>query len=243
MALLRLASGEAQEGGSRAADEFTLRLQGGVTARAGQRGRPAPEVVVVLVSGFSPLTERGIAEVLRGAPGVTVVESGAGGGVLQRQLRVAAAVVALVDSEGDGSLLAEVRRLRSDMGVVMLVGELCSLQVRIMRAAGVSSLSRETSAEHLMAVRCAAQGGQASLVGNRIVCGDQDRGGFLTPRELSVLALTCERSSVREIASTFGISVETVRKHTASLRSKLEIGSRRHLEGVQLPRALRPAGN
>lgn len=51
----------------------------------------------------------------------------------------------------------------------------------------------------------------------------------LTPRELEVLRHVSREASYGEIALAMGIQVETVRKHTASIRKKLDVKELRDL--------------
>jgi LuxR family maltose regulon positive regulatory protein len=48
----------------------------------------------------------------------------------------------------------------------------------------------------------------------------------LTPRELEVLRLICEGLSNREIAERLTVTLNTVKKHTSNLYSKLGVRSR-----------------
>jgi DNA-binding CsgD family transcriptional regulator len=58
----------------------------------------------------------------------------------------------------------------------------------------------------------------------------------LTRRETDVLRYVSRGDkSYAEIALIMGIKVETVRKHTASIRVKLKVKSRRDLVGLRVP--------
>ncbi len=51
----------------------------------------------------------------------------------------------------------------------------------------------------------------------------------LTPRQQEVLSLLLRRATDREIAETLGIALDTVRSHTAAVRAKHGVQSRRAL--------------
>ena len=84
-----------------------------------------------------------------------------------------------------------------------------------------------------------------------VVSGDHDvahavdaawAGAVLSPRERDVLASMAEGKRGRQIAEELLISADTVRTHTRSIFSKLDVHSR--LEAVRIARAagLRPPG-
>ena len=66
------------------------------------------------------------------------------------------------------------------------------------------------------------------------VMNDPSRGATLTDRERGVLLLLADGASWSEIALALGIAEETVQKHTANLKGKMEVVNRTELVSIAL---------
>jgi len=103
--------------------------------------------------------------------------------------------------------------------------------------------------ERLIAASRTAEGGAARSPVHHQVAGVQPTAGvdartwpasgeLLTNRELDVLELLQERLTNKEIAARLSITAETVRKHTLSIYSKLEVHGRRQAVAEGLARGI-----
>jgi len=69
-----------------------------------------------------------------------------------------------------------------------------------------------------------------------------ERGSGLTARELEVVNLITEGCTNKDIAKSFGISEETVKRHLTNIFNKLGVGNRLELALFALNHSLLPLG-
>jgi DNA-binding NarL/FixJ family response regulator len=192
--------------------------------------------VTVVVARFDPILERGLAEVLRDDRRLRVVSSGLGGAELVREVTRLAPRVVILDEASHRSLSVCLRSARPTIGIVVLEREPSSPYGMVLLAAGVTCLAWSASvADVLTAVRFASQDGCVFVSGDdeRVERHDWHRGPrLLTQRESQVLERLSEGESPGKIALDLEITAATVRKHIASLLSKLRAQSKRELLGL-----------
>jgi two-component system, NarL family, response regulator LiaR len=100
-----------------------------------------------------------------------------------------------------------------------------------MRVGAMGYLLKDTHADELCRAIKAAAAGQVQLAPRavqRLVSHVNDSGGIepLTPRETEVLRLIATGMSNQQIGVTLGIAEKTVKNHTSSILSKLDVLSR-----------------
>jgi DNA-binding NarL/FixJ family response regulator len=107
-------------------------------------------------------------------------------------------------------------------------------------ACGLSCLAQGASAASVRdAVHAIAEGNRLFIAadGHHVERRPPDAAPSLTARETEVLRHLSKDARYAEIAQALRISPETVRSHAASIRRKLNAGSRRELIGTPVPTA------
>ena len=188
----------------------------------------------VLVVAADPLARAGLATMLSGRPGYTVVGQVSDDVDLPAMLEVYRPDVVVWDLGWDSvEALERVGDLR-DLGspVVALLPD--ESHVSGARAAGANGLLlRDTDADSLLAAVAAVSKGMVVLDPNLAAAVLPDKSEIpvppveeLTPRELEVLGLLAEGLANKAIAHRLDISEHTVKFHVNSILSKLGAQSR-----------------
>jgi DNA-binding NarL/FixJ family response regulator len=108
--------------------------------------------------------------------------------------------------------------------------------MRVM-AWGASCLAKDVSAADILeAVRIAADGRRVFAdIDGHLVERNSPSTASLTPREIEVMEYLARGQSHREIAHALQVGIETVRTHSAHIRAKLGVRSKRELIGLSIP--------
>jgi DNA-binding NarL/FixJ family response regulator len=135
------------------------------------------------------------------------------------------------------SVLERLRNAQPAIGIVVLAHLLTVAYGMRLLARGASCLSKDVSgADMLAAVHIAADGRRVFAdVDGHLVERSNPAAASLTPRELEVLEYLSRGRSHAEIADAMQLGVETVRTHSAHIRGKLGVRSKRDLIGLPIP--------
>jgi DNA-binding NarL/FixJ family response regulator len=194
-------------------------------------------VIRVLVVATSPAVRVGLAALLSGHTGVTVLESAGGPSVLGDAVATIEADVMLLALEPGEALPLPLRGLPdaalSAPATVILGDEPASTWAgRALRSGAAGALSRTATADQIVAAVMAAAAGlvvrepassPAAPVRAPVPLTSIQS---LTARELEILSLLAEGMGNRSIAARLGISEHTVKSHLGSLFGKLGVSSR-----------------
>lgn len=196
--------------------------------------------ITVAIGRFDRLLSRGIIDALQNDPQIQVPADGLDGPGLVRAVADRSVQAAVLDATAVGSVAAELRAVRPDVGLLALVPEPTLTYGTRLLAWGASCLDWDASPLELSAaIRLAVAGGCLfASRGHRVERIDAAAGERLTEREEAVLSYLIEGVSYERIARELGITVRTVKAHTNNLRCKLKAQSRRDFLG--LPQLVHP---
>ncbi|MFE7131048.1 response regulator [Streptomyces sp. NPDC057638] len=197
-------------------------------------------VIRVLIADDQPLVRKGLALILRHAPGFEVIgEVGDGREAVAAAHRLAPDVV-LMDIQmpvldGVGATERIAAELPGCRVLVLSTFDMDEYVVRALKAGASGFLPKDVSPEELTAALHTVSGGEA-VVAPRLLT--RLIGSFvrmpsvpvdlseLTPREVEVLRLIASGLDNGEIAAEMGIGVQTVKNHITSVFAKLGVRDR-----------------
>lgn len=204
----------------------------------------------ILIADDHEVVRIGLATLLDGQPGLSVVAQAASGDEAVRLARQHRPDVVVMDIRmPHGSGIDACRTITDEMGdtpVIMLTSHADSDALFAAIDAGASGyvLKRVGSGELIDAVRTVAAGG--SLLDPAVTRRVLDRlrnasrleeaGAFadLTEQERRVLAHIAEGETNRQIAARMGLAEKTVRNYVSNILAKLELGSRAQAAGYAI---------
>ncbi|MGW4160753.1 response regulator [Streptomyces sp. NPDC004788] len=211
-----------------------------------EEDRCVPRVVRLLIADDQPLVRRGLALILRTASWIDVIGEAGDGAEALRMAHDLSPDVVLMDirmPNMDG--VEATRRLAAERPECRVLAlstfDMDEYVVAALRAGACGFLPKDVSPEHLTAaVHTVAEGESvvaprlltrliATFVGTPSVATPQPSSSTLqalTPREVEVLRLIATGLDNTEIAQALRISVSTVKKHVASLFTKLAVRDR-----------------
>ena len=193
-------------------------------------------IVTVALGRLDPLAERGLADVVSDDPCVRVLGIGLDDAALLRCVVGLSPRVIVVGDSVDYALLVGIKSQAPDTGLLVLA-RMSRLGGTLLLAAGIACVARDAPvADIVEAIRLSAYG-QPVLVaadGRRLEPRHVRRLHLLTRRERDVLQHLSRGESAEEIAFALRVRPETIRTHTASIRKKLNVSSKRELIGLQL---------
>lgn len=210
---------------------------------------PSAEIRV-LIADDHEVVRIGLAALLDGQPGLSVVAQASSGQEAIRLARLHRPDVAVLDIRmPNGSGVEACRTMVAELagiGVVMLTSHADADALFDAIDAGASGyvLKRVGSGELVNAVRTVAEGG--SLLDPAVTRTVLDRlrnasrleeaGAFadLTEQERRVLAHIADGASNREIADRMGLAEKTVRNYVSNILAKLELESRAQAAGFAI---------
>jgi NarL family two-component system response regulator YdfI len=196
-------------------------------------------VTRVVVVATSPAVRIGLAALLSGHPGLTVLESAAGPAGLGRSMDTMEADVVVVALEpgqepslpfqGPGDAVARLP------AIILLGDEPASVwATRALRSGAHGALPRTATADQILAAVQAAAAGlivrepiesRSPVATSRLPLLARPTPA-LTPREVEILQLFAEGLGNRSIAQRLGISEHTVKTHVSSVFAKLDVSTR-----------------
>jgi DNA-binding NarL/FixJ family response regulator len=186
------------------------------------------ELIRVAIVEDHPAIADGLAALIQGSPGVTVVGTARDVSTASTLIEHEAPDVVLCDirltESGDGFDL--VRRYRSGPAFIILSAYWYpSYHVKAVELGAKGYLSKMATVDQIVsAVETVAAGGTAFPVASRRAASDALR--VPTPRELEILALVGEGLSNAEIAERLSLRVKTVESQLRRLFDRYDVTSR-----------------
>jgi len=194
--------------------------------------------VTVVIGRLTPSVRRGLTDALRTDRRVRILASDLEADALERAVVQCVPRIVILDETVEYSLLLRLKSGQPTVGVLVLAGDPAPLYQTMLRAAGATRLDRNTSTREILAAvdRALHEGPTFAAIDSQHVAQSFPAAASrLTTREVEVLKYVSRRKPYAEIACALGIKVETVRKHTASIRRKLNVRSRQDLFGKPVP--------
>jgi DNA-binding NarL/FixJ family response regulator len=179
----------------------------------------------VLLVDNSDIVHIGLRVLLRRQPWVTRVLSarrGADAVLLAARHQPRVALVDLFVADEYGIEICEAIHHRSPRVRVLLTSSSSTLTQHAAHMAGASGfVAKDCSAEDLLAAIRNAASDQA-----RFVWSPESRRGSLSSRQQQILNLMAEGATNQGIATTLGLSVDTVKHHTTLIYRRLSVRNR-----------------
>jgi DNA-binding NarL/FixJ family response regulator len=196
--------------------------------------------IAVVLGRFDALLAHGLEQILREDRNIQIIGSDLDRAALEQAVEVQAPRVALVDEAEvmiDRAVLERMTAAQPAIGIVVLAHLPTVAYVMRLFAGGASCVAKEASADDILAaVHIAANGRRVFAdVEGHLVERSHATVGSLTSREMEVLEYLGRGRSHAEIANAMQLGVETVRTHSAHIRSKLGVRRNRDLIGVPIP--------
>ena len=140
--------------------------------------------------------------------------------------------VTVVDESVEPSLIAHVKAVRPRAPLVVIARQPSPLLGAMLLNAGVSCLALDVATELAGVVRAAAAGDFAFIPaeGTRVTRVTPEGVDLLTARERQVFVRFRQGMSYAQIALQMCISETTVKSHSRSIRRKLNVPTKRHIE-------------
>jgi two-component system response regulator DevR len=211
---------------------------------------PSAATIRILIADDHEVVRIGLAALLDGQDGLSVVAQAASGDEAVRLARQYRPDVVVLDIRmPDGSGIDACRTITAELGetpVIMLTSHADSEALFDSIDAGASGyvLKRVGSRELIDAVRTVAEGGslldpavtRTVLDRLRNVSRLEEAGAFaeLTEQERRVLAHIADGASNREIADRMGLAEKTVRNYVSNILAKLALESRAQAAGYAI---------
>jgi DNA-binding NarL/FixJ family response regulator len=146
--------------------------------------------------------------------------------------------VIVVGDSVDYILLAGIKSQAPKTGLLVLA-RTSRLGGTLLLAAGIGCVAQDAPVADIIEAIHLSACGQAVLVaadGRRVEPRHARQLHLLTQREREVLQHLSRGESAEEIALALRVRPETIRTHTASIRRKLNVASKRELIGIQMLR-------
>ncbi len=198
-------------------------------------GGPAGRITVVL-GRFDSLLGRGLQQTLREDRGLQIIGIDLDRVVLERIVVAQAPQVAILD-EAVARAPAALERLRDAQpatGVVVLAHLPTVAYGMRLFTSGVSCVAKEARADNILAaVRIVADGRRVFAADDGHLVERSTIAADLTPREMEVLEYLSRGRTHSEIAGALQLGVETIRTHSAHIRTKLGVRRSRDLIGLR----------
>jgi DNA-binding NarL/FixJ family response regulator len=196
--------------------------------------------IAVVLGCFDALLGLGLKQLLSEDRDLQVLGVDMDRAVLQHAVESLAPHVAILDEAAvrELSVLGSLRVARPTTGIVVLAHHPTVSYATSLMADGASCVAKDISAAGVLAaVHIAADGRRvfADVDGHMVERSRPATSASLTPREIEVLEYLSRGQSHAEIAHALQVGVETVRTHSAHIRSKLGVRSKRELIGLTIP--------
>lgn len=206
---------------------------------AGEPSDGAAGRITVVLGRFDTLLSSGLKQILREDRTLQVVGADLDRAALEDAVASEAPQVAILDETAarEPLVLERMRAAQPAIGIIVLAHlptVACGMRLLAREA---SCLSKDVSgADILAAVHIAADGRRVFAdVDGHLVERSPPATASLTPREVEVLEYLSRGQSHAEIANALQLGVETVRTHSAHIRRKLGVRSKRELIGLTIP--------
>ncbi len=196
-----------------------------------RRSHPAGSPLTVALDRFDPIVSRGLMQILHEDPDIVVIGIDLDSAAIERVIVERTVRVAILN---EASVLARGMAKPGGVGVVVLVDNPTHARGLRLLAAGTSCLPQHASAADVLStVRDAAEGRNVFMPAHE---GRQEQVHIakvpLTPRETEVLEYLGKGYTNAEIALALSVGIETVRTHSARIRTKFGVRNKRALIGL-----------
>jgi DNA-binding NarL/FixJ family response regulator len=196
--------------------------------------------IAVVLGCFDALLGLGLKQLLSEDRDLRVLGVDIDCAVLQHSVESMSPQVAILDEAvvRELSVLGSLRLVQPMTGIVVLAHRPTVSYATSLMANGASCVAKDISAAGVLAaIRIAADGRRvfADLDGHMVERSRPATSASLTPREIEVLEHLSRGQSHAEIAHALQVGIETVRTHSAHIRSKLGVRSKRELIGLTIP--------
>lgn len=197
------------------------------------------EYIAVALGRFDALLGLGLTQILDEDPRLQIVDTDLDSAALEQIVARSGPLVALLDEASVAKpALVRLRASQPSIGIIVLAYRPSRAFGTQLLAAGAICVPKDVAAADILAaVHLAAESKRllAWADGRTVERGYPVNTASLTPREEEVLEHLSRAESHAEIAHALQISVETVRTHSARIRKKLGVRSKRELIGVRIP--------
>jgi DNA-binding NarL/FixJ family response regulator len=220
------------------------RLDGsGPGSRGAAAMKSSAKRIDVALGELDPLAGRGLQQMLREDEALRIIGSGLDDAALGRVVARRATCVVVLDEASvlKLSLPARLRSIRPAVGIIVLTHRpMREDGVRLLDI-GVSCIATNApAADILAAVHLTAAGKRLFASADGLIeWSHSPEAPVLTPRETDVFECLSVGQTYAQVAHALGITFETVRSHSACIRHKYGVRSKRELIGLPVPRRLR----
>jgi len=216
-------------------------------ATAGASSYPVSDVpdngmghIAVVLGCFDALLGLGLKQLLTEDRDLRVLGVDIDRAALQDVVESMSPQVAILDEAvvRELSVLGSLRLAQPTTGIVVLAHRPTASYATSLMADGASCVAKDISAAGVLAaIHVVADGRRvfADVDGHMVERSRPATPASLTPREIEVLEYLSRGQSHAEIALALQVGVETVRTHSAHIRSKLGVRSKRDLIGLTIP--------
>ena len=196
--------------------------------------------VTVVLGRFGELVRRGLIQLLSEDRHLQIIGVDLDDIALEHTVARQSPHVVILDEATifKSSVIERLRTARPTSGIVVLAHHPTVAFAMQLMAREASCLAKDVSAAGVLAaVHIAADGKRvfADVDGHLVERSSPTTAVPLTPREVEVMEYLARGQSHREIAHALQLGVETVRTHSAHIRAKLGVRSKRELIGLTIP--------
>lgn len=199
----------------------------------------ASKTISFLIIDDHPVLRKGIVSVLHGEfPGSTVVEADSFDDAVIEAEKTKPDVIITDPNLGGVDATSAVTRLRRTIGapiVVFAANGNMRVLAQSLKAGARACVRKDSSADVLGRAIEAAQNGEffidtALAEDDGLDFGDSDL--TLTDRQREILQMFADGYHTEKVASTLGLSTETIRTHTKRILAKLNANTRTHAVAI-----------
>jgi DNA-binding NarL/FixJ family response regulator len=194
--------------------------------------------ITVVLGRFDALVAHGLRQILCEDRNLRIIGSDLDHAGLEDVAESRVPQVAIIDETTvfESSVLKRLRIAQPTIGIVVLIHRPTVADGMRLFAGGASCLSKEVSAADILAAVYVTADGRrvfAAADGHLVERNYPVTATPLTPREAEVLEYLSRGQSHAEIANALQLGVETIRTHSASIRRKLGVRTKRELIGIR----------
>ena len=196
--------------------------------------------ITVALGRFDALVERGLRQILGEDRRLRIIGSDLDDAELEHTIAQRSPRVIILDERSalKPTALERLAAARPTTSIVVLAYRPTVAYATRLMALGASCLAKDVSAADILSTVHIAADGRcvfADVDGHLVERSYPSTAVSLTPREIEVMEYLARGQSHREIAHALQLGVETVRTHSAHIRAKLGVRSKRELIGLPIP--------
>jgi DNA-binding NarL/FixJ family response regulator len=210
----------------------------GDVADCGRGGSACSRGGGVLLVCADSLTRLGLRSLVAEDGSLEVIGACDRDSVIERVASLPTLQLVMFDDRIDRALVERIRACRPAARLLVVAERPSEALGMLLLAIGVACVARDLAEADLLAVTRMAARGQLTFAradGEVVMSGEPAATLRLTAREIEILELLSRDRQPGEIARQLGIRVETVYKHAARLRRKLNVSRTRELAGMPVP--------